>query len=89
MPNSRELSVFMTFGSGRSRDRSPNARLLVLSLRVVAGRNAETSESCGKDAGDVCVVELEEPVDKPGTTIGTSFSVLHCIRLPSSMSCGF
>ena len=26
--------------------------------------------------------ELEEVVDKPGTTIGTKFSVLHCIRIP-------
>ena len=24
----------------------------------------------------------EELVDKPGTTIGTKFSVLHCIRIP-------
>ena len=24
----------------------------------------------------------EELVDKPGTTIGTKFSVLHCIRVP-------
>ena len=31
----------------------------------------------------------EELVDKPGTTIGTKFSVLHCIRLPFSMRCGF
>ena len=25
---------------------------------------------------------MEELVDKPGTTIGTKFSVLHCIRIP-------
>ena len=31
----------------------------------------DTTESCGIDAGDVCVAELEEPVDKPGTTNGT------------------
>ena len=24
----------------------------------------------------------EELVDKPGTTIGTKFSMLHCIRIP-------
>ena len=53
------------------------------------GRNVETTESCGNDAGDVCAAELEEPVAKPGTTIGTRFSVLHCIRLPSLMRCGF
>ena len=28
-------------------------------------------ESCGNDVGDALVVELEEPVCNPGTTIGT------------------
>ena len=31
----------------------------------------------------------EELVDKPGTTIGTKFSVLHCIRTPFLVRCGF
>ena len=31
----------------------------------------------------------EELVYKPGTTIGTKFSVLHCIRIPFLMRCGF
>ena len=31
----------------------------------------------------------DELADKPGTTIGTKFSVLHCIRIPSLMRCGF
>ena len=31
----------------------------------------------------------EELVDKPGTTIGTKFSALHCIRIPFLMRCGF
>ena len=31
----------------------------------------------------------EDELDKPGTTIGTKFSVLHCIRIPSLMRCGF
>ena len=26
---------------------------------------------CGKDVGDLGVAEIEEPVDRPGTTIGT------------------
>ena len=34
-------------------------------------------------------LSLKKLVDKPGTTIGTKFSVLHFIRLPSLMSCGF
>ena len=28
----------------------------------------------------------EDELDKPGTTIGTKFSVLHIIRIPSLMS---
>ena len=40
-------------------------------LRVTAGRNAESTTSCGNDVADVLVVELDEPVDNPGTTIGT------------------
>ena len=31
----------------------------------------------------------EELVGKPGPTIGTKFSVLHCIRIPFFMRCGF
>ena len=58
------------------------------SLLVDAGCNVGITASCNTDVGDVGVVELEEPVDKPGTTIGTQFSVLHCIRLPSLTSCG-
>ena len=49
----------------------------------------ETTESCGNDAGDVGVDELEEPVDKPKTTIDTQFSVLQKIRLLFFMSCDF
>ena len=33
--------------------------------------------------------DLEEELDKPGTTIGTKFSVLQTIRIPSLMRCGF
>ena len=45
--------------------------------------------SGGKDVGDGGVAELEDPVHKPGTTSGTKFAVLHLIRPPSLMSCGF
>ena len=31
----------------------------------------------------------EELVDQPGTTIETKFSVLHCIRIPFLVRCGF
>ena len=72
-PRAGSVSSF-SFGfsvSAGSGDRSPCLCPLALSLRVVAGRNVETTESCGNDAGDVCVVELKKKVDKPGTMIGT------------------
>ena len=31
----------------------------------------------------------EDEPDKPGTTIGTKFSVLQIIRIPSLLRCGF
>ena len=31
----------------------------------------------------------EDELDKPGTTIGTKFSVLQIIRIPFLMRCGF
>ena len=33
--------------------------------------------------------DAEEELVKPGTTIGTKFSVLQIIRIPSLMRCGF
>ena len=33
--------------------------------------------------------DVEEELVKPGTTIGTKFSVLEIIRIPSLMRCGF
>ena len=46
--------------------------------------------SCLEGVMDVEEGKLEEElVDKPGTTIGTKFSVLHCIRIPFLMRCGF
>ena len=44
--------------------------------------------SCLEGVMDVEEGKLEEElVDKPGTTIGTKFSVLHCIRIPFFMRC--
>ena len=41
------------------------------------------SISCLESVVDVEEGKLEEELfDKPGTTIGTKFSVLHCIRIP-------
>ena len=48
------------------------------------------SMSCFEGVIDVEEGKLEEELaDKPGTTIGTKFSVLHCIRIPFLMRCGF
>ena len=49
------------------------------------------SISCREGVMDVEEWDPEEElVDKPGTTIGTKFSVLHCIRIPFFlMRCGF
>ena len=44
---------------------------LVLSLLVDAGCNVGITASCNTDVGDLGVAEIEELVDKPGTTIGT------------------
>ena len=33
--------------------------------------------------------DVEEELVKPGTTIGTKFSVVQIIRIPSLMRCGF
>ena len=58
----------------------------VLRRRVIAGLDEESSDvSCGNDAGDVLALELEEPVDNPGTTIGTQFSR---VALDSFAICG-
>ena len=35
--------------------------------------------SCGNDVEDELALELEDPVDNPGATKGTKFSVLHRI----------
>ena len=62
----------------------------VSSFRVVAGLDEVSSDvSCSKDVEDVLAVELEEPVDNHGTTIGMTFSVLHRILFPCLTSCGF
>ena len=34
-------------------------------------------------------VDPEDELDRPGTTIGTKFSVLQGIRIPFLMRCGF
>ena len=60
--------LFLFSVSAGSRDWLPSGGLVVLRRRVVAGLD---DVSCGNDVGDVLAVELEEPVDNLGTTIGT------------------
>ena len=62
---------------------------VALPLDVVVGEEDELEEdvgrllSCLEGVIEVEGWELEEELDdKPGTTIGTKFSVLHCIRIP-------
>ena len=48
------------------------------------------SISCFEGVIDVEEGKLEEELaDKPGNTIGTKFSVLHSIRIPFLLRCGF
>ena len=57
-----------------------------------AGAGVEFSriESCHTDVeGVVSALQVERPVDKPGTTTSTLFSVLQCIFLPFSIRCVF
>ena len=80
------ICVFVFVGS---RERFPDATILVLTLRVAAGLDDVSSDvSCRNDVEDVLALELEEPVDNPGTAVGTEFSVLHwmCLLL---VKCGF
>ena len=49
-----------------------------------------------KKRNDSCLIGVlkvdedpEDELDKPGTTIGTKFSVLQSIRIPSVMRYGF
>ena len=65
-------------------NRSPCNPQRLLLLRVFTGHVVESfpTESCDADVEDVLTVELERPVDNLGTTMGTYFSVLHCIILP-------
>ena len=86
---SLSLFLFVFLVSSSSCDGLTRTVLLVFSLLDDAGCNFGITASCGTDVGDVGAAELEELVDKPSTTIGTKFSVLHFIRLPSLMSCGF
>ena len=58
------------------------ACLSTFSLDSIAGWWSEWSISWPEGVVGVEIDELEEIVDKPRTTTGTQFSVLHCIRIP-------
>ena len=63
--------------------------LSTFSLDTVTGEWSEWSISWPESVMDVEENKLEEElVDEPITTIGTTFSVLHCVRIPFWMRCG-
>ena len=64
-------------------DESP----LAFSLLLVARISVSVTVSCEEDVGEVD--EVEELVDKPGTTNGTWFDVSQWNFLPFLMRCGF
>ena len=92
-------------GLGSIPHKSPRSCQATLSLdtieEVMVGEVDELEEDAGSsisclenvmDAAEIKLEEIkleEELVDKPRTTIGTKFSVLHCIRKPFFMRCGF
>ena len=54
-----------------------------------AYRLTSNTESCDEDDEEVGVGVVEELVDKPGTTNGTSFDMLQSNLLPFLVRCGF
>ena len=76
--------------------RSSLSRVSLSPHTIVVGEVDELEEdvgwlrSCLESVIEVEEWELDEELDdKPGTTIGTKFSVWHCIRIPFLMKCGF
>ena len=66
------MFIFILVSAG-SRDRFSDGRTLVSALRCFAGLGGIPDVSCRNDVQDILALELEEPVDTPGTTIGTNF----------------
>ena len=60
-----------------------------LPLLLVAGIFVSVTVSVGEDVGKVGEGEVQERVDKPGTTNGTSIDVSQRKFLPFLMRCGF
>ena len=84
---STRLSLNSSSHSGRSCAEFPPTFSLILSL-VDAGCSVGVTASCDEDVADVGEDELDELVDRLGTTNGTQFAVLHSIFLPLLMRCG-
>ena len=78
-------SFFLSLTFGGS-PRFPDARAWASSHRGLAGLGEVLAESCGNDVEDELALELD---DNPGTTIGTTFSVMHRIIFPLLVRCGF
>ena len=72
-----------------SGDGFPRDSALTLPLLSVAGFSVPTTESCVEDVEEVGQDDVEQLVEKPGTTNGTLFDVLQLIFLPFWVRCGF
>ena len=55
---------------------------LIISLLSVAGFSVLPTVSCDEDVEETGEDEVEELVDRPGTTNGTQFGILQLIILP-------
>ena len=64
------LFLGLRFSAG-PREEFPRAPTLILSLPAGAGCCVGITASCDEDVGDVGEDEVEELVDRPGTTNGT------------------
>ena len=90
--SSRTSSRSFVFGFSifvESRDESPRTSSLILSRLIDAGCCVRVTTSFDEDEGDVGEDELEELVDKRGTTTCTWFVVSYSFFLSFVMSCVF
>ena len=76
------FSVFARSGNGFHRDSS-----LIISLLSVAGFSVLITVSFDEDVEVVGEDEVEQLVDKPGTTHGTQFDIMQSILLPFLVRC--
>ena len=62
---------------------------LIISLLSAAGFPVQITVSCDEDVEEAGEDEVEELVDRPGTTNGTWVQILQVIFLTFCVRCGF